>query len=220
MNTINYCSYCKSTDHNLKNDDKEVICPILLNSVCYYCHKKGHVTKNCIGLKGKYDPNYRLKHQNDKNRTNMRNHDDNICINMRNKYGDFWPLLVENTNEDSPIANNIRRGNDASILRKDFRQFLNEKYRANWLYKSEFSCYDCSYLEHLRIQELQNDHEREMYKRRRIQTNESIHDNSLRNMMPSERNMMNDERYMSQYSGDQSLNDLAREWRASNKRKF
>ena len=177
MDTVNiYCKFCKSTEHNVRDLGGKTICPLLLETTCKFCKDTGHVIKHCSKLKGKYDKNHISKKRLNSTRINDRdecNEDRNIKNEMYDIYGKFWPLLVEGCRDDNRVARRIRHGNDAAEIRKDFRSFLYDKYKVNWLYKSEHSIYDCSYLEHLRDQEIENDREREMYKRRRIMNQSS-----------------------------------------------
>jgi hypothetical protein len=168
------CTYCKLSGHSVKNEDGTVICPLLLDTTCRFCHEKGHTIKKCKNLRQPYDPNYRIK----KSIKRENDEDRNICTDMYERYGNFWPLLVEGTRDDNHVARRIRHNNDASEMRKDFRTFLYDNYRTNWLYRSEHSKHDCAYLEHLRDLEIENDREREMYKRRRIM-NQSRNDDFL-----------------------------------------
>jgi len=157
------CAYCKETTHYIRDNEGAVTCPSLANAECNFCKEKGHTTKHCpiIKEKGGYDPNYNVKKR-------TRDYDRETKQRMYEKYGNFWPLLIESTREDNEIAKSIRRDRYSADMRKDFRSFLYDRYRSNWLYRSEGSRYDCAYLEHLRNQDIQNDIEREMYKRRRM----------------------------------------------------
>lgn len=156
-----HCTFCKSTNHTVKNADNVTICPLLLSTQCKFCKDKGHTIRNCTKLKKPYNPNHTQKRR-------MDNEEDKIISNMYNKYGEFWPLIVENTVNDNYIAHRIRNSFKSSKLRKDFTDFLHRKYHDNWLYKSKYSNYDCTYLDYLRDQN--SEHEQEIYKRRRLMT--------------------------------------------------
>lgn len=210
MDTKQFCSFCKLYGHNVKSSNGDILCPSLLTTKCNFCLKMGHTIKNCHGLKGKYNPQY-------KNKNDEKNIKKDIRDEMYDKYGKFWALLVEDTKDDNIIACNIRRGNDAYLIRKDFRHFLNNKYRSNWLYKSEFGTYDCSYLEFLRDQELENDREREMYKRRRMERNNDIF--SPRHDVGHER-IFNNNFFPETHVNDQMPNESRLNNWTSSKRKF
>jgi len=64
------CSFCKQLGkeyhgHMMRNNDGVIVCPILLNNECRYCHEKGHTPKYCPVLQNKqknavpYTKNYK-----------------------------------------------------------------------------------------------------------------------------------------------------------------
>lgn len=67
--------------------------------------------------------------------------------------GDFWEFYVENTPDDHKIARNLRTSEET---RRIFRDYLQEKYWTNWLWKVKDTNDDCIYLCKLR-QEVEDD---------------------------------------------------------------
>lgn len=66
--TIAYCKICHDagrpkheyTSHFVKDKkgpDGKVVCPLLLNQECRYCHEKGHTPKECPHIKAKAERN-------------------------------------------------------------------------------------------------------------------------------------------------------------------
>ena len=64
-----FCPVCKAagksqeeyTSHFVKDrPDGTVVCPILLNQECGYCHEKGHTPKYCPKLKAKHERQQRM----------------------------------------------------------------------------------------------------------------------------------------------------------------
>ena len=64
------CAFCKQLGkeyhgHMMRNNDGVIVCPILLNNECRYCHEKGHTPKYCPVLQNKqknavpYTKNYK-----------------------------------------------------------------------------------------------------------------------------------------------------------------
>lgn len=57
------CSYCKSTEHQIRNYkamNAPIICPVLLKVTCTYCGKNGHKIHKC-SLKLKDERNTKRK---------------------------------------------------------------------------------------------------------------------------------------------------------------
>jgi hypothetical protein len=69
---------------------------------------------------------------------------------IRLSKGDLWYFKVERTPEDHKIAKKLR---EDITNRKHFRAYLKEKYFSNWLYKSQDTEDDCTYLDDLRYEE-------------------------------------------------------------------
>jgi hypothetical protein len=46
-----FCCYCKGFDHNFRENEEDVnsivLCPVLNNTQCKRCNKKGHTTTRC-----------------------------------------------------------------------------------------------------------------------------------------------------------------------------
>jgi len=42
-----FCSFCQTNTHYLRSKDGKTTCPVLLNTTCYRCNKKGHTSKVC-----------------------------------------------------------------------------------------------------------------------------------------------------------------------------
>ena len=58
-----YCSYCKSTGHEIRNYkvmNAPISCPVLLKMTCTYCGKNGHKINKC-SLMLKHNQNYNCK---------------------------------------------------------------------------------------------------------------------------------------------------------------
>ena len=58
-----YCSYCKSTAHEIRNYkvmNAPISCPVLLKMTCTYCGKNGHKINKC-SLMLKHNQNYNCK---------------------------------------------------------------------------------------------------------------------------------------------------------------
>ena len=58
-----YCSYCKSTGHEIRNYkvmNAPISCPVLLKMTCTYCGKNGHKINKC-SLMLKHNKNYNCK---------------------------------------------------------------------------------------------------------------------------------------------------------------
>ena len=58
-----YCSYCKSTGHEIRNYkvmNAPISCPALLKMTCTYCGKNGHKINKC-SLMLKHNQNYNCK---------------------------------------------------------------------------------------------------------------------------------------------------------------
>lgn len=58
-----YCSYCKSTSHEIRNYkamNAPISCPVLLKMTCTYCGKNGHKINKC-SLMLKHNQNYNCK---------------------------------------------------------------------------------------------------------------------------------------------------------------
>lgn len=89
------CTFCKNsgrsrveyTSHYTKSSpgpEGIVVCPVLLNTECTYCHDLGHLKSRCPKLKGRYIPNLRNKPYKNKKIVSV---DGFITINNNMKRG-------------------------------------------------------------------------------------------------------------------------------------
>lgn len=100
-----YCSYCKSTGHEIRNYkvmNAPISCPALLKMTCTYCGKNGHKINKC-SLMLKHNQNYNCK----KVSVNKEEYKEKMIVNRFD--------LLEMDDEDDTMDDIVKETNTETI---------------------------------------------------------------------------------------------------------
>lgn len=129
-----YCKVCHDagrphsdyTSHFVKDKkgpDGKVVCPLLLNQECRYCHEKGHTPKECPQLKAKAatKPHYdqrrvRFEPQYDRRHAATKPHYDQRRVPFEPQYEKRYVATMPRLPTDAAIAARMQRTNFFAAL--------------------------------------------------------------------------------------------------------
>ena len=110
-----YCKVCKDagrplseyTSHFVKDKkgpDGKVVCPLLLNQECRYCHEKGHTPKECPQLKAKAatKPQYEKRHAATKPRVPT-----DAAIAARMQQTNLFAALYDSSSDEETVPTKV-----------------------------------------------------------------------------------------------------------------